>query len=192
MKKIASTSLICMLSLAACSKSESPKLETTSPQTSEQRELNSVTQNSSQPNQEDITPEQAHEFAKNLLNKIDEDEKFLNDAFKLGEYSTLSKYVMTDWPNYVNEPYSEVEAKQPMGRPYFPSSDVASPYAKCDTAIGDLYIYAGVMGNLLKEDTATNRKIYRKEKEDFSKSKNECAQRVNLSYDQAYNFDEKS
>ncbi|MCL9676954.1 hypothetical protein L2096_12070 [Acinetobacter sp. ACZLY 512] len=191
MKKTASTSLICMMSLAACSNSESPKLETTSPQTSEQRELNSVTQNSSQPNQEDITPEQAHEFAKNLLNKIDEDEKFLNDAFKLGEYSTFSKYVMTDWPNYVNKPYSEVEAKQPMGRPYFPSSDVASPYAKCDTALGDLYIYAGVMGNLLKEDTATNRKIYRKEKEDFLKSKTQCAERVNMTYDQAYEADEK-
>ena len=114
MKKIASTTLFCMISLAACSKSESPKSETTAPQTSDQTELKSVIQSSSQPNQEDITPDQAHEFAKNLLYKIEEDEKFLNDAFKLGEYSTLSKYVMTDWPDYVNKPYSEVEAKQPI------------------------------------------------------------------------------
>jgi len=42
------------------------------------------------------------------------------------------------------------------------------------------------MGNLLKEDTATNRKIYRKEKEDFLKSKAQCAERVNMTYDQAY------
>lgn len=180
-----------MMSLAACSKSESSKLETTSPQTSEQRELKSVIQSSSQPNQEDITPDQAHEFAKNLLYKIEEDEKFLNDAFELGEYSTLSKYVMTDWPNYINKPYSEVEAKQPMGRPYFPASDVASPYAKCDTAFGDLFIYATAMENLVRDDTATLRKIYRKEKEDFLKSKAQCAERVNMTYDQAYEADEK-
>lgn len=188
MNKIVFAAVICMIGLGGCSKEEEPKTETVA---TEQAQSKPVEQEASQP-AEDITPEQAHEFAKNLLNKIEEDEKFLNDAFELGEYNTFSKYVMTDWPNYVNEPYSKVEAKQPMGRPYFPSSDVASPYAKCDTALGDLYIYAGVMGNLLKEDTATNRKIYRKEKEDFSQSKNECAQRVNLSYDEAYDLDEKS
>lgn len=190
MKKRVFTTLICMMVLAGCSKSKAPKTETTNSGTSEQTTSQPVEQQKSQLT-EDITPEQAHKFAKNLLNKIEEDEKFLNDAFELREYNTLSKYVMTDWPNYVNQPYSDVEAKQPMGRPYFPVSDVASPYAKCDTALGDLFNYAGAMENLVREDTATLRKIYRKEKEDFFKSKAQCAERVNMTYDQAYEADEK-
>ncbi|ENX48774.1 MULTISPECIES: hypothetical protein [Acinetobacter] len=190
MNKIVFAAVICMIGLVGCSKEEEPKTETTATNATEQAEPKPVEQESSQSG-EDFTPEQAQAFAKNLLHKIEEDEKFLNDAFELKEYDTLSKYVLNDWPNYINQPFSADNAKNSYGRPYFPASDIADPYAVCDTAFSDLNLYAGAMMNLVREDSATLRKIFRKEKEDFLKSKAQCVERVNMTYDEAYEAEEK-
>ncbi len=96
MNKIVFAAVICMIGLVGCSKEEEPKTETTATNATEQAEPKPVEQESSQSG-EDFTPEQAQAFAKNLLHKIEEDEKFLNDAFELKEYDTLSKYVLNDW-----------------------------------------------------------------------------------------------
>lgn len=138
----------------------------------------------------EISPEQARNFAKKLYQKIDDDEKFLRDAYQLKEQQTINKYQLKDWPNYVNVPYGEAEAKMQFGHPYFPNSQVASPYTICDAAFSELYSWAGTMNTLLKEDTAVMRKIVREHEQNYLESKAECSKRVKMTYDQAYDASE--
>lgn len=140
---------------------------------------------------EDLTEIEAYEFAQELFKKIEDDEKFLKDAFELKEYNTLSKYVLTDWPEYTDRPHSYYpKAQVTYGSKYFPESDAVSPYTSCDTAFRDLYIYASAMQHLIREDTATFRKILRQEQKDYSKSKSRCKKRVDMTYEQALAADE--
>lgn len=140
---------------------------------------------------EDLTETEAYEFAQELFKKIEGDEKFLRDAFELKEYNTLSKYVLTDWPEYVNRPHRFYpKAQVSYGYKYFPSGDTVSPYTPCDTALIDLNLYAGAMQHLIREDTATMRKILRQEEEDYLKSKARCKKRVDMTYEQALAADE--
>lgn len=139
----------------------------------------------------ELTENEAYNFAQDLYKKIEDDEKFLEDAFELKEYDTISKYVLTDWPEYANRPH-RFYPKAPVsyGHKYFPESDTVAPYTACDTAFIDLSILAGSMMRLVQEDTATLRKIYRMEHEDFLKSKAQCKERVNMTYEQALAADE--
>ncbi|RSN77891.1 hypothetical protein [Acinetobacter haemolyticus] len=134
---------------------------------------------------EDITPEEAQAFATNLYQKIESDQQFLEDAFELKEYQTLSRYVLSDFSEYISTPH--IYAPRAIGymNKYFPDSDVLNPYNVCDTAFRDLSLYAGAMMHLAREDTAELRKILSQEKDDFLKSKAKCEHRINLTYKQA-------
>ncbi|WP_228718960.1 hypothetical protein [Acinetobacter pittii] len=139
----------------------------------------------------ELTPDEAKKFAVQLLKKINEDEKFIRDAYELKEQQTLEKYVVTDWNSYVQQPYSSVEEKNGFGHLYFPSSSVMYPYTSCDTAFTDLNLFAVALSHQLREDSATMRKIVRQEEADYLKSKAKCEERVNLTYEQALAEDEK-
>ncbi|WP_228286624.1 hypothetical protein [Acinetobacter pittii] len=139
----------------------------------------------------ELTPDEAKKFAVQLLKKINEDEKFIRDAAELKEKETLEKYVMHDWNDYVQKPFSTVEEKMGIGHAYFPSSTVMYPYTSCDTAFTDLNLYANALYQLAREDTATMRKIVRQEEDDYLKSKAKCEARVKLTYEQALAEDEK-
>lgn len=141
---------------------------------------------------EDLTEKEAYEFAQDLFKKIEDDEKFVKDAFELKEENTLFKYVVTDWPEYVNKPHRFYPKAQVIhGYKYFPSGEAVSPYTPCDTALLDLNLYASAMQHLIREDTATLRKILRQEEEDYLKSKARCEARVKVSYEQALADHEK-
>ncbi|MFW1760578.1 hypothetical protein [Acinetobacter calcoaceticus] len=139
----------------------------------------------------EFTPDEAKKFAVQLLKKINDDEKFIRDAYELKEEETLEKYVMHDWNNYVQQPFSAVEEKMGIGHAYFPSSAVMYPYTSCDTAFTDLNLYANALYQQVREDTATMRKIVRQEEADYLKSKAKCEARVRLTYEQALAEDEK-
>lgn len=140
---------------------------------------------------EDLTDVEAYNFAQELFKKIDDDEQFLKDAFELKEYNTLSKYVSSDWIEYTDQPHRYYpKAQVSYGSKYFPESDTVSPYTACDTAFRDLYLYANAMQDLIREDTATLRKILRQEENDYYKSKARCKKRVDMTYEQALAADE--
>lgn len=140
---------------------------------------------------EGLTETEAYEFAQELFKKIDADEKLLKDAFELREYNTLSKYVSSDWIAYTDQPHRYYpKAQVTFGSKYFPESDTVSPYTSCDTAFRDLFIYANAMQNVVREDTATLRKILRQEKEDYDKSKARCKKRVDMTYQEAWEAEE--
>lgn len=139
----------------------------------------------SEPPQNNITPAEAKAFAANLLKKITDDEQFVEDAYKLGEYETLKKYTLNDVPEYMKTPYSEVEAKVPFRSPYFPYSDVMSPYTSCDTALTKLAHLSSILADLVREDTADRRKLMRQEKQKYIEARDKCKKRVNMSYEDA-------
>lgn len=139
----------------------------------------------------ELTPDEAKKFAVQLLKKINDDEKFIRDAYELREENTLEKYVMNDWNSYVQKPFSSVEEKMGIGHAYFPSSTVMYPYTSCDTAFTDLNLYANALYQQVRKDTATMRKIVNQEEADYLKSKAKCEARVKLTYEQALAEDEK-
>ena len=150
------------------------------------KEDTSVTPTNEILSSEDLTETEATEFAKELFKKIEDDEKFLLDAFELREEQTIFRYVATDWHNYANKPHKFYpKAQQEFGNVYFPEGDIMKPYFVCDTAYRDLNIYAGAMEQVVDQDTAINRKILRQEKDDFVNSKTLCAKRIALKYEQA-------
>ncbi|WP_407324356.1 hypothetical protein [Acinetobacter pittii] len=138
----------------------------------------------------ELTPDEAKKFAIKLLKKINDDEKFIRDAYELKEKDILEKYVMNDWNEYVQKPFSSVEAKIGIGHAYFPSSTVMYPYTSCDTAFTDLNLYANALYQQVREDTATMRKIVNQEEADYLKSKAQCEAQVKLTYEQALAADE--
>ncbi|AZN69312.1 hypothetical protein DX910_14690 [Acinetobacter haemolyticus] len=142
-------------------------------------------------NSDDITSEEAQTFATKLYQKIEGDQQFLEDAFELKEYQTLSKYVLSDFSEYISTPH--IYAPRAIGyiNKYFPDSNLIDPYNICDTAFRDLSLYAGAMMNLTREDTAVLRQILKQEKDDFLKSKAKCEHRINLTYEQAVDEYEK-
>lgn len=130
-----------------------------------------------------LTTEEAKQFAVNLLKKINDDEKFILDAYELKEQATLEKYY------YDVQAYMRPDPDD-FSKSYWIKSDLLAPYTKCDTALLDLQLYALALKNQLREDSATMRKIVRQEKEDYQKSKAKCEERVNLTYEQALAADE--
>ncbi|AYO54933.1 hypothetical protein [Acinetobacter wuhouensis] len=125
-----------------------------------------------------LSPTEAKIFAENLLKKINDDEKFIEDAFELKEQNTLEKYFY-DIQSY------KFPNQDDSSKSFWVDADALAPYVKCSTALDDLQLYASALKNQLREDTATTRKIVRQEKEDYQKSKAQCEARVKLSYDQA-------
>lgn len=179
--------------LTGCSNSDNKPTsenETATP-TETKVETQSNTLTESQEPVSDLTEAEAYEFAKTLYKKINSDERFVKDAFELKEYNTLSKYVLSDWFEYTNQPHRYYpKAQVSYGSKYFPQSDAVSPYTACDTAFGDLFLYANAMQHLLREDTAVSRKILRQEEEDYLKSKARCKERVDMTYEQAVTAEE--
>ena len=140
----------------------------------------------------DLSNVEAYEFAQELYKKIESDEKFLEDAFELKEYNTLSKYVSNDWPEYTERPHRFYpKAQVTYSSKYFPEGKSVAPYTACDTAFRDLYLYASAMEKLLRDDTATNRQTYRTRKENYLKSKARCKARVDMTYEQALDAADK-
>ncbi|MEK5786006.1 hypothetical protein [Acinetobacter pittii] len=184
-----------LLTLAGCSKEPVAEKSSDSEQyvsgvTSQQEAAYAEEQANSTPEKKELTPDEAKNFAVQLLKKINEDEKFILDAYELKEKDTLEKYVMNDWNEYVQKPFSGVEEKMGIGHAYFPSSTVMYPYTSCDTAFTDLNLYANALYQQVREDTATMRKIVRQEEADYLKSKAKCEARVKLTYEQALAADE--
>ena len=156
-----------VLVLAGCSKNSSEA----EPQTS-------VQEVSVSSNTKSLTPVEAKSFATNLLKKINDDEKFVLDAYVLKEQSTLEKYF------YDVQAYMKPNPED-FSDSYWLDSEALAPYTKCDTALIDLQLYASALSKQLKDDNATMRKIVRQEEEDYKKSKSKCEERVNLTYEQA-------
>lgn len=129
-----------------------------------------------------LTPIEAKAFAENLLKKINDDEKFINDAYALKEQNTLEKYF------YDNQSYKFPDPENYQNS-YWKDPEALAPYTKCSTALDDLQLYANALKNKLREDTATMRKIARQEKEDYEKSKAQCERRAKLTYEQALTED---
>ncbi|MDC5071469.1 hypothetical protein [Acinetobacter baumannii] len=185
-----------IIALLGCSKR--PNAENTSDSeqyvsgaaTQQEAATNTELQGSTESDAKELTPDEAKKFAVQLLKKINDDEKFIRDAAELKEKETLEKYVMNDWNEYVQKPFSSVEEKMDIGHAYFPSSTIMYPYTSCDTAFTDLNLYANALYQQVREDTATMRKIVRQEEEDYLKSKAKCEARVSLSYEQALAADE--
>lgn len=136
----------------------------------------------------ELTPEDAKKFATKLLKLMDEDEKYIMDAFQLGEYQTIQKYMMVDLNKFTTRPYSKKEVKH-IGDKYFPLSEVMYPYTPCATAMTDWDIYLGVLLLQLRKDTAEARRLVRQEKKDFDESRKKCRHRVSISYEQALKED---
>ena len=134
----------------------------------------------------DITDQEVYEFGQRLLARIQADEQMLVDAFSIKDVKRIENYNLYEWQDYINKPYGPEEEKMGFGHRYFPSSAKASIYTVCDTAFGDLNLLAGAMVHVL-EDPANGsfQKIYKQEFEDYSKSKVECQERVNLSFGDA-------
>ncbi|ORF03604.1 hypothetical protein BGI05_05170 [Snodgrassella alvi] len=178
--------LLLAISLAGCGESDGTSVKDASPVSVAISEaVSSQTENVDVSEiAEPLKPEEAKSFATKLLKKINDDELYIKDAYKLGEYKIIDQYVLVDLPNYMMNPYSEAEVNS-IGTKYFPESDVMNPYASCDTALRDLSIYAGALSRQLKSDTAITRKIVREEKEDFEKSRAKCKKRVNMNYEDA-------
>lgn len=142
-----------------------------------------LTYAASEPEKE-LTPAAAKAFATSLLKKIDDDEKFILDAYQLGEFNTLNKYMLVDLHNFMMKPYSKYEVDD-IGSKYFPLSAVAKPYLSCDTALRDFSGYGFALLRLMKDDSADLRKIMRQQKKNFEESKAKCRHRVSLSYEDA-------
>lgn len=191
--------LLLAISLAGCGESDgtsvkdaSPASQVSVPDSSAESTAVNTTElkkakefQESEPSQNNITPAEAKAFAADLLKKITDDEQFVEDAYKLGEYETLKKYTLNDVPEYMKTPYSEVEAKVPFRSPYFPYSDVMSPYTSCDTALTKLAHLSSILADLVREDTADRRKLMRQEKQKYIEARDKCKERVNMSYEDA-------
>lgn len=191
--------LLLAISLAGCGESDgtsvkdaSPASQVSVPDSSAESTAVNTTElkkakefQESEPSQNNITPAEAKAFAADLLKKITDDEQFVEDAYKLGEYETLKKYTLNDVPEYMKTPYSEVEAKVPFRSPYFPYSDVMSPYTSCDTALTKLAHLSSILADLVREDTADRRKLMRQEKQKYIEARDKCKKRVNMSYEDA-------
>lgn len=130
-----------------------------------------------------MTPVEAKKFITELFKKINDDEKFVLDAYELKEQATLEKYF------YDVQAYMQPNSED-FSDSYWIDSEALAPYTKCDTALRDLQLYANALSNQLKDDTATMRKIVRQEEEDYKKSKSQCEERLNLTYEQALAADE--
>lgn len=156
-----------LLVLSGCSKDSTE----TMPQSSVQEVTTSSDTNS-------LTPVEAKSFAIKLLKKINDDERFVLDAYALKEQPTLEKYF------YDVQAYMKPNPED-FSDSYWIDSNALAPYTKCDTALIDLQLYASAMSRQLRDDTATMRKIVRQEEKDYKKSKSECEKRVNLTYEQA-------
>lgn len=126
----------------------------------------------------DFTSNEAKDFASELLKKINNDEKFVLNAVKLNQPEELERYF------YDLQAYKQPDQKNPTIS-YWPDSKMLSPYLKCDTALGDLQLYASALSNQLKDNTSVNRKISMQEENDYKNSKAICEKRVSLSYEEA-------
>ncbi|WP_336033363.1 hypothetical protein [Acinetobacter bereziniae] len=156
--------------LIGCSKEEQPNKDI-EPTVSVQQQNSLVTN-------KELTTEEAQQFSKNLLKKINDDEKKILDAFKLKEVAKLESYF------YEIQAYIQPDPND-ISKSYWIESDLLDPYLKCDTAIRDLQLYALALKNQLREDSLVMKKISHQELEDYQKSKASCSDRVNMTYDQA-------
>lgn len=173
--------VVCMLALTGCSKKVDSDQLNDSPQASSETKVQQ--EELVDPTLKKLTPGEAKSFATKLLKKIDDDEKYVLDAYELKEQPILEKYFY-DVQAYM-QPIPDDFTKS-----YWTDSDALAPYTKCDTALGDLQLYALALSQQLKDDTATTRKIVRQEEEDYRKSKAKCEERVHLTYEQALAADE--
>lgn len=173
--------IVSMLALTGCSKKVDSDQLNDSPQASSETKVQQ--EELVDPALKKLTPDEAKSFATKLLKKIDDDEKYVLDAYELKEQPTLEKYFY-DVQAYM-QPIPDDFTKS-----YWTDSDALAPYTKCDTALRDLQLYASALSQQLKDDTATTRKIVRQEEEDYRKSKAKCEERVHLTYEQALAADE--
>ena len=90
-----------MLALTGCSKEPVVEKTTDSNVATQQEATSQTDQATASSDAKELTPDEAKHFAVQLLKKINDDEKFLRDAYELKEVETLEKYVMYDWNNYV-------------------------------------------------------------------------------------------
>lgn len=173
--------LLAVFTLAGCNKEPVSQLENGSFEATSSSVA--LKEDSNISKTEELSPVEAKSFATLLLKKINDDEKFVLDAYELKEQPTLEKYFY-DLQAYM-QPVPDDFTKS-----YWPDSDLLSPYTKCDTALRDLQLYANALSHQLRDDTASTRKIVRQEEEDYRKSKAKCEERVNLTYEEALAADE--
>lgn len=132
--------------------------------------------------EDNISPEQAHSFVQGLYDKINDDEKLIEDAFQDGNSQVLSTYILNDWVAYAQQPHQYAPiAVADFGNKYFPTGDAIEPYIACDTTFINLFIYASAMGKVLQNDSPTTRNILKQEADDYFKAKVQCQQQIYMS-----------
>mgnify|MGYP001591057448 CR=1 FL=1 len=166
------------LSIMGCSKSEPTQASTEQSQTI-------------QTEQSTITEQEAHGFAKNIYEKIENEEPVIKKAYDSKQLSILDQYSKT-FISFTEKPYGEKEAKKEFGQRYFPEDPIAEPYAICDRALNELGSLANTMKMALKSNSNELTQAIKEKEINFEESKQICKARINMSYLQAAEAYEKS
>lgn len=135
-----------------------------------------------------VDPEKLRLFATELYQKIDDDQKYLEDAFELGEMRTIGEYMSKILPKYRDEPF-DLNHGTPSD-PYWPNAKEAEIYNWCRDAFGNLDVYSQLLFSAVSSDTAFNRRSIRNSKSNLEKSKANCKTRVDMTPEQAIAADE--
>jgi hypothetical protein len=117
----------------------------------------------------------AHKFAKDIYNKINEDNTYILDAYRHGEKDTLTKLTVT-------LPQRAIGTFNAYGDD--PESTLA-PYYACDNAYVELQSLLFDYSNDLTHNNADSRKQIRYRKARFDEQFAKCKLRVNMTPEQA-------
>lgn len=117
----------------------------------------------------------AHKFAKDIYNKINEDNTYILDAYRHGEKDTLTKLTVT-------LPQRAIGTFNAYGDD--PESTLA-PYYACDNAYVELKSLLFDYSNDLTHNNADSRKQIRYRKARFDEQFSKCKLRVNMTPEQA-------
>lgn len=125
-----------------------------------------------------LSPDEAIKFGETLLAKINLNEESIQKAYEEEDIVALAQYEQ----DLFNDMYANTS--QPT-KSYWIDDDTLNPYLKCDSALGDLYLYTGVLNMQLNNDTDSLRNIVKQEEQDYLRSKAKCEERVAMNYDDA-------
>lgn len=120
-----------------------------------------------------ITSDQARMFASELLKKINSYQQVLEDAFELGEKSTLQNYSLNIIPNEQQSVSQKLDTKN------------GEVHIWCDTALNSLGLYAGVLERQLGRDTAEGRQFVRDRLAYLNEYKEKCKNSIGMTPEQA-------
>lgn len=124
-----------------------------------------------------LSPGEAIKFGETLLAKINLNEESIQKAYEEEDIVALAQYEQ----DLFDDMY---DTSQPT-KSYWIDDDALNPYLKCDSALGDLYLYTGALNMQLNNDTDSLQNIVKQEEQDYLRSKAKCEERVAMNYDDA-------